>query len=406
MWQHAERHKAPRLLWVHAAPLLSALDGATWLETTRHLRLIGWDVVLLGEGPRGPHDVGGVEVQCLPKPGRYFVGTVLFHLSVLRLIIRHFNEVDVILFHQMSAIWFLPLKLLRTVMGRRHPKFVMDTRDLPTTEGGFKNRLRTAYFSFVHWLANHVADGQTAITERMVELVNIPADNLWGIWPSGVEVARFADAQDGRMWPRQDQPVRLCYVGKLHLERNLIPLCQAVKNANAEQQYFQLDLVGKGPHEDVLRRLAAEARSGIAVIDPVPHDQVPDILRRAHVGVTSLPDPQDKKFQASSPIKLFEYMAAGMPILSTNNPCHTDVVGEGQYVFWADAAAPAAVQDALAAVRANQARLGELGEEAFAAADDWSWRASASKLSKALSVGLDAPAVQSVVGVVSYDSME
>ena len=215
MWQHADQPKAPRLLWVHAAPLLTALDGATWLETTRHLRLMGWDVVLLGEGPRGHHVVGGVEIQCLPKPGRYLIGTVLFHLSVLRLIIKHFDEIDVLLFHQMSAIWLLPLKFLRAVMGRSYPKLVMDTRDLPTTESGFKNRLRSAYFSLVHWFANHAADGQTAITRRMVELVSIPADNLWGIWPSGVEVARFADAEDGRVWPQADQPIRLCYIGSL-----------------------------------------------------------------------------------------------------------------------------------------------------------------------------------------------
>lgn len=406
MRHNTDQHRAPRLLWVHAAPLLSALDGATWIETTRHLRNMGWDVVLLGEGPRGAHVVDGVEIQCRPKSGKYVIGTALFHLSVLSMTIRHFSEIDILLFHQMSAIWLFPLKLLRMVMGQAYPKFVMDTRDLPTTEKGFKKHLRSAYFTFVHWLANHVADGQTAITHRMVELVDIPADNLWGIWPSGVEVERFSSAQDGRIWPQDDQPIRLCYVGKLHMERNLLPLCEAVKNANTNQQYFQLDLVGKGPHEDVFRRLAAEPETGIAVLDPVPHDQVPNILREAHIGVTSLPEPGDKKFQASSPIKLFEYMAAGLPILSTSNPCHTDVVGNGQYAFWADAATSSAVQNALAQAQANEYRLSQLGEEAFAEADNWSWRASAAKLSEALATGLNKSIARSVIPMTSPDSTE
>ena len=60
------------------------------------------------------------------------------------------------------------------------------------------------------------------------------------------------------------------------------------------------------------------------------------MLAKMHIGVTSLPDVDDEKYAASSPIKLFEYMASGLPMLATANPCHTDVVGDGSYVFWID----------------------------------------------------------------------
>ena len=57
------------------------------------------------------------------------------------------------------------------------------------------------------------------------------------------------------------------------------------------------------------------------------------MLAAADIGVTSLPSPDDVKYEASSPLKLFEYMAAGLPVLATSNRCHTDVVGAGGYAL-------------------------------------------------------------------------
>ena len=41
----------PPVVWVSARPIASALDSATWLETTRELRVRGWPITLVGEGP-------------------------------------------------------------------------------------------------------------------------------------------------------------------------------------------------------------------------------------------------------------------------------------------------------------------------------------------------------------------
>ena len=41
-------------------------------------------------------------------------------------------------------------------------------------------------------------------------------------------------------------------------------------------------------------------------------------------------------FGVSSPIKLFEYLAAGLPILATRIDCHTNVVGNADCAVWLD----------------------------------------------------------------------
>ena len=135
------------------------------------------------------------------------------------------------------------------------------------------------------------------------------------------------------------------------------------------------------------------------------HENVPHLLARAHVGVTSLPEVDDVKYEASSPIKLFEYMAAGMPVLATSNKCHTDVVGNGRYAFWADDVAEETLLAALRRVWTARTALAELGREAQADAHDWTYAANAAKLKAALIYGLgrDAytPAPAGRVGVES-----
>jgi glycosyltransferase involved in cell wall biosynthesis len=111
-------------------------------------------------------------------------------------------------------------------------------------------------------------------------------------------------------------------------------------------------------------------------------------LAQAHIGVTSLPAPDNVKFQASSPIKLFEYMAAGLPMLATSNVCHTDVVGDGRYTFWADEATPAALLTALRTIWQARATLRTLGQEAQQAVHQWTWEAAGGQLDDALRRGL------------------
>jgi glycosyltransferase involved in cell wall biosynthesis len=264
----------------------------------------------------------------------------------------------------------------------------MDTRDLDAREGTLRNRLRRWFFRAAHWLANRFADGQTAITMRMAELVGIPDSQLWGIWPSGVQLDQFTAAQDGRRWPKDGEPIQLIYIGKMRVGCNLLALCQAVERANLDGMVFVLSLIGEGPERSELEEIAQGAAGRICVRPAIPHDQIPQMLRQVHVGVTALFSPDDRLFAASSPIKLFEYMAAGLPILSTRSACHTEVVGAGTYAFWAESPSQEEILGALRAVWRARAELSEKGRQAAASARNWTWEAAGSKLSAALEYGL------------------
>jgi D-serine dehydratase len=77
-------------------------------------------------------------------------------------------------------------------------------------------------------------------------------------------------------------------------------------------------------------------------------------------------------------------MAAGMPILATRIVCHTDVIGDGTYVFWAEDASPEGLLGALRLAWKQRISLKQMGMEAAQAANGWTWAETARKLSNAI----------------------
>lgn len=378
-------------VWVSTIDPSVTMDAATWIDTTRELRRLGWNVTLICTGPDGQYEFRGVEYTAISVPQVYFMGKVLFHLRIALLLMRQWSDVDVVLFHQISALWLLPLRLYRWVKGTKRPLFIMDTRDIPDpAEGSWRVWLHRQFYVFAHWVSNRWADGQITITKKMAENVHVPENRLFGTWPSGVDLDSFAAAHKCRQWPAADEPVHLIYIGSLGLKRRLLPLCHAVEQANKAGMSFVFSMVGDGDYKPTLAAFAEKTDGCVRVLPPVPHDQVYQFLAKAHVGVTPLPEKDDQKYMGSSPLKMFEYMAAGLPILSTTNPCHTEVVGEGKFAFWADGPDADSLHQALSQLWQQRESLPSLSPEALAAANDWTWEAAAKKLNNALCVGLAA----------------
>ncbi|MFO7664761.1 MAG: glycosyltransferase [Chloroflexota bacterium] len=384
MKEIALRSGSLRLAWV--SPIAPwKLDKVTWLDTTRELRAMGMEVTLLATGPQGPGTYGDVEVYNIDRPDIYLIGRILFHLKLLAYLLPRMKQYDFVLFHPISAVWLFPLRF----MGKDRPLLVMDSRDLlDFGNKSIKARLRNNLERFTYWLAKYLADGQTAITTRLAQLVGIPSQQLWGIWPSGVNPVAFAESRRKRQPAADNEPIRLIYVGIFLEQRHLMPLAKAVRRANKSGMAFELVLHGDGPFRSALETYAAESEGNVKVGKPVPYDHIPALLAQAHIGVTSLPSSDDVKYEASSPLKLFEYMAAALPIISTANRCHIDVVGKDDYVFWASEPTEEELFGALEQVWASRDRLSDLGQQALKAVDQWTWAASAQKLFSALVQGL------------------
>jgi len=77
---------------------------------------------------------------------------------------------------------------------------------------------------------------------------------------------------------------------------------------------INLLLVGDGPEKPALKRLAADfAMRNVTFVDPIPKSRVPDLLAETDVGVVHFTRNPVHRFGVSFN-KVFDYMAAGLPI--------------------------------------------------------------------------------------------
>jgi glycosyltransferase involved in cell wall biosynthesis len=376
------------LVWI-CSETMEILHSTTKLETTKELRKLGWEVTLITAGQYGCRTIRGIKFFQIPRPNIYIIRQIFFHLGVIWYLRKKYRSIDVMLFHSMSTPWILPLKIMRIFRAQKRPYFVMDTRTLPMApedKKTQKDKVRYLFNSITNKIANHWADGRTVITKHIAKSLDIPNEKLWGIWPSGVQLEYFVEAKEKRAWPQQEEPIHLIYIGCMHYERNLMNLSKAVVKANKNGHKFSFTMVGDGNERHDLEEYAQKSAKHIQVIPSVPFEQIPTWLSQAHVGV--LPFPDEEKFRVSSPIKLFEYMASGLPILATRIVCHTDIVGPNDFIFWADGSDAQSLYHALEKAHQNRNNFPLMGQKAANEAQKWTWKASAVKLDTALRQGI------------------
>jgi glycosyltransferase involved in cell wall biosynthesis len=92
-----------------------------------------------------------------------------------------------------------------------------------------------------------------------------------------------------------------------------------------------------------------------------------------------LPNRADAESAFTSPIKLFEYMAAGCAIVASDLPAIREILGESEAV-WVKPGDAASIALGIAALAADPVRARQLGEGAREKARRYTWEARALRL--------------------------
>ncbi|KAF5435085.1 Glycosyltransferase involved in cell wall bisynthesis [Candidatus Methanophagaceae archaeon] len=247
---------------------------------------LGWSVSLVAAGIPNDEVDPRIDIIYVPKPNIFFVGYLIFHLIlVAKLIVQ--ADYDIIFFHQISAIPLLVvMKVKRLLTNSSKPKMVMDTRTLSMSKD-VKGKLREFYFRAALFAAKRWADGQTAISQRIVDSVSIPSTQLLGIWPSGVNLDLFSDSS--REWPAPDESIRLIYIGSLGKIRNLTSMCEAILLARESGINVEFEMIGEGSQRKELENQYPPTDGQVIhVREAIPQPDVPEALKFAHVGCTPI----------------------------------------------------------------------------------------------------------------------
>lgn len=266
----------------------------------------------------------------------------------LALVLR-LRPTDADVFYSRDSV---PLVVLAALRPGLRGRLFYEAHDFPATRVGYRLR---------RWLVRRV-EGVIVITRHLAkrywEQFLLPDRRLL-VAPDGVRLERFADLGDRAACREtlglpQDTFI-VGYVGQLHLRgmgKGVDTLVEAVALLTRDfgSRPVRLCIVG-GPDDMVgdLYNLAARHQlPGEYLITPGqvrPHE-VPLWMRAFDVCV--LPSPRTTFFAYyTSPLKLFEYMASGTPIVASNLPAFGEIVDDGRSALFVPPSAPAGLSRAL-----------------------------------------------------------
>lgn len=215
--------------------------------------------------------------------------------------------------------------------------------------------------------ATLVACGTEMVAEEVTRL-GIPEEHVI-ITPTGVDLELFSQRID-RVGARRSLGIGdelvIGWAGSFRRFHALDDLLHAVATLDGAT----LLLVGDGPERPRIEGLAAELGVQARFTGLVPHEELPRMLAAMDVGVV-LGRP-DESFHYS-PLKLAEYLAAGLPVVAPRVPQLTDRLEDGHTAAFfrhGDVEALAAALRSLGGDPALRQRLAEAGRSA---ATEWSW---------------------------------
>lgn len=164
-----------------------------------------------------------------------------------------------------------------------------------------------------------------------------------------------------------------CYVGDLTNTRGLRQIAEATYKAELE-----LNLCGtflsKGLKQEILSQF-----DNVKYLGFLARDEIAQILCNSSMGfVTLLNTPNDAM---AYPIKLFEYMAAGIPVIASNFPVYKDIVEGHNCGICVDPLDIDAIYDAINKIRNDKEYADELRNNGYKAiTEKFNWENQAEKL--------------------------
>jgi glycosyltransferase involved in cell wall biosynthesis len=173
----------------------------------------------------------------------------------------------------------------------------------------------------------------------------------------------------------------ILYLGQLYPWKGVDGLVRALAHLPGRR----LTIVGGNDPEDLERLRSLAAGAGVeAQLDfagqVAPH-AVEGWLRRARVGVVPLPERgfvEASRF--TSPLKLFELMQAGVPIVATDLPAVREIVRHGEHAWLVPPDDPPALAAGIGTLLADRALAARLVRGAAAHVLDYTWRVRARRV--------------------------
>jgi glycosyltransferase involved in cell wall biosynthesis len=205
----------------------------------------------------------------------------------------------------------------------------------------------------------------------------------------GADTARFRPGASGAPpFTRADGALIAVFAGAFRSWHGAIRLVDAMGELARRGTRWRAVLIGDGPELPAVRaRAAALGIGAVQIVGRIPHADMPAALAAADLGVAPFDVAAHAPLRETfywSPLKIFEYMASGLPVAAPDLPRLRALLGGGEAGVLYDPTRPAGLADAIASLDGDEPRR-RLGIAARARAERlYSWEAHCRALAAAM----------------------
>ena len=258
----------------------------------------------------------------------------------------------------------LPLTVLRLLLGQP-ACFCFEVHTVP------RSRLSAA----LHLWAARRMDAVVAITESLrrwyLDAGFDPARLV--VAPDAVDIRAFADRDRGKARSALGIPVDVsvvCYLGHLYPWKGVETLVEAARRAAPEVRWV---VVGGIPPDLDRIRAAASDLPNVQITGHLPPDDARQYLLAADVAVIPFSARQVIAREHTSPLKLFEYMAAERPIVASDLPSLREVLHDERNALLVAPDDPSALAAAVTRLLTDTALAVRLAQAARTEVESRTW---------------------------------
>jgi glycosyltransferase involved in cell wall biosynthesis len=354
-----------------------ALDTRIFYKEARTLARAGYEVMVVGPHPTS-EEREAIRIMAVGHGRGRVARLLLTPLGVLVAALR--ARAGIYHFHDPEL---MPVGLLLRLFGKRviydiHEYTVEDIRSKEWIPAWF----RPPVGRLVGALERHAVrrmDGVVVVNDHMAGVARRLAKRPDRV----VSVYNFPDAGrfDGGASGPDREPMAI-YVGALSKERGWETLLEAARRLRGSYPESRVWVIGYLEPSGVgaaYRTVEHWPRYGVHYGGEVSHLDVPRWLGRARVGLIPwLPTPNALR---GTPVKLFEYMSAGLPVVAADFGYIQQIVRDAECGVLVRPGDPVELSDAIEALLRDPGAAAEMGERGRRAVfARYSWVSQASKL--------------------------
>ncbi len=187
--------------------------------------------------------------------------------------------------------------------------------------------------------------------------------------PLGVDTEQFEPTDESY------NRLSILYIGSLARYRGIDTLIDAVSGLPEKtKRQIRVDLYGSGSDEyvsELISDVTLETGLQIHWHGLVPHEELPARAARSDIAVS--PIPPYEAYQVSSPAKVFEYLAMGLPIVASRIEPHERILADGKNALLFDANCPDDCGEKLEHLIKHNGFREQLSEHARMTSLEYSW---------------------------------